>query len=81
MRLKPGTRIRLLDTGEEMVALLRPNGCWPAVVVCKPDDPDLPHRLEWCRSQKGIRLDAEDIDRQVGCGWEVVGARTAKGAK
>jgi len=73
--LRLGTRIRMLDTGEEMVALMRPNGSWPAVVVCPPDDPDLAGRLEWCRGMK-LRLHAEDVGRQVGGrGWEIVEAR------
>jgi len=52
--------------------LLRPNGCWPAVVVCEPDDPKLSQRLEWCRGQEGLQLDDEDVNMQVGRDWEVV---------
>ena len=80
MTLRLGTRIRMLDTGEEMVALARPNGSWPAVVVCPPDDPALAERLRWCRGQKW-RLHAEDVDRQVGGrAWEIAGAK-ARGTR
>jgi len=71
----------MLDNGEQMVALMRPGGSWPKVVVCGPDDPRLPGRLGWCEGQ-GTRLRAEDIDRQVGGrDWEIVGAMRAKAGR